>query len=135
MSIQFVPSPITITVKQDGHISEQTVDGMLAESTGLAYLLDSDDEGQPHHSIIHVASKSDLGSPWGMGDEHDAQTCIALLDVCMDWTPFFPRVRSQKGLAILMNVVTIGAIDLVTSEEPASAVHLDKLLARRETTR
>jgi hypothetical protein len=90
--------------KQDRQMQVAYVDG---KRVGLAYLPDTDEDGEAVYSITHLATGLDVCAQYSVGNEEAVQKWIELCLEFADWTGEKPRIISTKHM---FKYAVIGAL-------------------------
>ncbi|HEX2614444.1 MAG TPA: hypothetical protein VHL10_03055 [Nitrososphaera sp.] len=110
--VTFKPETITISVQKDGgepfkQDREAHVAYMDGKRVGLAYLTNTDEDGELCYGITHLASGLDVCTQYSVGDEKAVQKWIELCLEFADWTGEKPRLTSTKHV---FKYAVIGAL-------------------------
>ncbi len=116
MSLTLFPTRMSIKVELDDQVGEIEVEGVVAEQTGLAYIMPCSEGENPHLTLVHMPTRASVGYNWGTSVEQEAKEWISILHEVIDWTEDIPRIRPGK-LAKVLNLVAIGAVHEVKSED------------------
>ena len=93
------------------------VEAVVAEHTGLAYIMHASNEGkEPYITLTHLATQTALGGNWTVSLEQEAREWITLLHDVVDWTGPLPYIRKGK-IGNVLHLATIGAVLEVEVED------------------